>query len=52
VYAYLPANAGKLIMSARQSDDLLSPWQGFAVFCGWTVVLLGAAAFLLNRRDV
>lgn len=53
VSAYLPTNAGKLIMSAhRQSTDLLSPWQGFAVFCGWTVLLLGAAVLLLNRRDV
>ena len=53
VNAYLPANAGKLIMSAhQQSSDLLSPWQGFAIFCAWTILLLGAAALLLNRRDV
>jgi ABC-2 type transport system permease protein len=52
VHAYLPSEAGHLIASAHQrSDDLLSPWQGFGVFCLWTAVLLGAAAWLLNRRD-
>jgi ABC-2 type transport system permease protein len=52
VHAYLPSEAGHLIASARQgTDDLLSPWQGFGVFCLWTGVLLGAAAWLLNRRD-
>jgi ABC-2 type transport system permease protein len=30
---------------------VLSPWQGFGVFCLWTVVLLAACAYLLVRRD-
>ena len=52
VHAYLPSEAGHLIGQATQnSDDLLSPWQGFGVFCLWTAVLLGVAAWLLNRRD-
>jgi len=52
VHAYLPSEAGSLIGQAHQAkDDLLSPWQGFGVFCLWTVVLLGLAAWLLNRRD-
>ena len=52
VHAYLPSEAGRLITSAhRASGDLLSPWQGFAVFCLWTATLLGVAAWLLNHRD-
>lgn len=52
VHAYLPSEAGHLIGQATKgSDDLLSPWQGFGVFCLWTAVLLGVAAWLLNRRD-
>ena len=29
----------------------LAPWAGFAVLCGWTVVALGLAVYLLRRRD-
>ncbi len=29
----------------------LAPWTGFAVMCGWAVLGLGVAAFLLHRRD-
>jgi ABC-2 type transport system permease protein len=52
IYSYMPANAGILVTHARQqAADLLSPWQGLAVLCLWTAVLLGAAGFLLVRRD-
>jgi ABC-2 type transport system permease protein len=52
VHAYLPSEAGHLVAQAHQgSGDLLSPWQGFGVFCLWTAALLAAAAYLLNRRD-
>jgi ABC-2 type transport system permease protein len=52
LHAYLPSEAGRLIAQAHQGPhDLLTPWQGLGVFCGWTVVLLGAAASLLQRRD-
>jgi ABC-2 type transport system permease protein len=52
VHAYLPSEAGRLIAQAHQGPhDLLTPWQGFGVFCLWTAVLLGAAAYLLQRRD-
>ena len=50
--AYLPTNAGGLIMSVHpQSDQLLSPWQGYGVFAIWTVVLLAIAGWLLVKRD-
>jgi ABC-2 type transport system permease protein len=52
VHAYLPSEAGQLIARSHQrSGDLLSPWQGFGVFCLWTVLLLAAAIYLLERRD-
>jgi ABC-2 type transport system permease protein len=52
VNAYLPGNAGQLIMSSgRDPSQLLTPWQGFGVMCLWTVVLMALAALLLRRRD-
>jgi ABC-2 type transport system permease protein len=52
INAYLPEQAGSLISHAQQtSSDLLSPWQGFGVFCIWTLLLLAAAAYFLDRRD-
>jgi ABC-2 type transport system permease protein len=52
VHAYLPSEAGRLVAQAHQGPhDLLTPWQGLGVFCLWTMVLLGAAAYLLQRRD-
>lgn len=52
IHAYLPSEAGHLIGQARQSPtDLLTAWQGFGVFCLWTLALLTIAAVLLQRRD-
>jgi ABC-type transport system involved in multi-copper enzyme maturation permease subunit len=52
VHAYLPTVAGQLITQDKPSaGQLLSAWQGFGVFCGWTALLLGAAIYLLQRRD-
>lgn len=52
VNAYMPVNAGVLILQPQQQPgDLLSPWQGFAVFGGWTVLLLIIAAVMFQRRD-
>jgi ABC-2 type transport system permease protein len=52
INAYLPEQAGGLITEAhRHQGDLLSPWQGFGVFCIWAAVLLALAAYLLRRRD-
>jgi ABC-2 type transport system permease protein len=50
--AYLPQQAGSLVYGAHaRLGQLLSPWQGFGVFCLWTLVLLAAAAWLLRTRD-
>jgi hypothetical protein len=52
IHQYLPTVAGVLIArTAQQPDDLLSPWQGFGVFCLWVAVLLAGAGWLLARRD-
>jgi len=52
IHAYLPTIAGQLITADKhQSGQLLSPWQGFGVFCAWTALLLIAATLLLDRRD-
>jgi ABC-2 type transport system permease protein len=52
VHGYLPTIAGQLVaQTSQQSGDVLSPWQGFGVFCIWTVVLLAACGYLLIHRD-
>lgn len=48
---YLPLTAGSAIMAIRPDSSSLSPWAGFAVFCGYTIVLGALAAYLLVRRD-
>ena len=52
IHAYMPTVAGLLItQDKQQSGQLLTPWQGFGVFCAWTALLLIAGAYLLKRRD-
>jgi ABC-type transport system involved in multi-copper enzyme maturation permease subunit len=52
VNGYLPEQAGTLVGQVHPSGgQVLSAWQGFGVFCLWTLVLMVAAGFLLNRRD-
>jgi ABC-type transport system involved in multi-copper enzyme maturation permease subunit len=49
---YLPLNAAMAVATSTFEDSHhLSPWAGFAMFCGYTAVVLGAAAVLLVRRD-
>ncbi|AXK37742.1 ABC transporter permease [Streptomyces armeniacus] len=36
---------------ARPVDDMLSPWTGLAVLCGYTAAVLAAGGWLLARRD-
>jgi ABC-2 type transport system permease protein len=52
VYGYLPTVAGREITrTTTLSGQVLSAWQGFGVFCLWTVILLAGATILLKRRD-
>ena len=49
---YLPSNAGGVLWgSPLTTTHALSPWTGFAVLCGYAVVLTGLAAWRLRRRD-
>ena len=48
---WLPSNAGQALLSVSSDNTTLSPWRGSAVFCGYTVLALTAAAILLMRRD-
>ncbi|MGY4916411.1 ABC transporter permease [Streptomyces sp. 900116325] len=47
---YLPSNAGQAVLSVVP-DPAMAPWTGLALFAGYTVALLGIAAWLLKRRD-
>jgi ABC-2 type transport system permease protein len=47
---YLPSNAGGALWGSPL-NGALSPWTGFAVLCGYAVVLIAAAAWRLRRRD-
>ena len=49
---YFTSNAGSVVTVARQTDpDALGPWEGYAVFTLYWVVLLAVAAVLMRRRD-
>jgi ABC-2 type transport system permease protein len=48
---YLPTAAGSAVATARPSSDTLAPWTGFGLFCLYTAVVLGLAAWQLGRRD-
>jgi ABC-type transport system involved in multi-copper enzyme maturation permease subunit len=49
---YLPANAGGALWgNPLTTGHELGPWAGFAVLCGYAVVLTAAAAWRLRRRD-
>lgn len=48
---YLPGNAGQAVMTVAADGTHLTPWTGFAVFCGYTAVTLAVGALRLVRRD-
>jgi ABC-2 type transport system permease protein len=49
---YLPNSAGTVVAQAVSDPGMLSPWTGFALFCGYTAIAVVVAAVLLRRRDV
>jgi ABC-type transport system involved in multi-copper enzyme maturation permease subunit len=51
VLKYLPSNAGSAFTSLTSTGDVLTSWQGFAVFTGWVVLAIVGAAVALVRRD-
>ena len=52
---YLPANIGLILFSTERTPDHVtspfSPWTGFALFVGYTVVTMGIGCWVLVRRD-
>jgi ABC-2 type transport system permease protein len=49
---YLPSNAGDAIWGgAAAVPSPLSPWTGFALLCGYAVIVIGAGAWRLRRSD-
>jgi hypothetical protein len=52
VAPYLPSNAGEVLWGgASNLQNALAPWTGFALLCGYAVVIVGAAAWRLRRAD-
>jgi ABC-type transport system involved in multi-copper enzyme maturation permease subunit len=51
ILPYLPSRAGSALISVHQQAGALSPWAGFAVMCGYAVVAMAGAAYVLKRRD-
>ena len=49
---FLPSNASGAVWGASLSPVSMTPTDGFALLCGYTVVLCGAAAWRLRRGDV
>lgn len=47
---YLPLQAGERVLQLQ--GGTLSPWEGFAVLCGYAIAAIALAAVLLKRRDV
>ena len=48
---YLPSSAGQAITRVHPDPASLSPWTGFALFCGYAALVLVLAAVRLRRRD-
>jgi hypothetical protein len=51
VLKYLPSNAGNAFTALATTGDVLTAWQGFAVFTGWVVLAVIGATVALVRRD-
>ncbi len=49
---YLPSSIGTALTNGTTvAGNSLAPWTGFAVLCGYAVVLIGIAAWRLRRAD-
>jgi len=48
---YLPSNAGAALYGVANVDNPLPPWAGFGLMCGYAAVVIGAAAWRLQRTD-
>lgn len=51
VSRFLPNQAGSALLHLTPQSNSLTPWGGFAVFCGYAIVALVLGGLLLVRRD-
>ncbi|WP_371786410.1 ABC transporter permease [Streptosporangium subroseum] len=51
VTTYFPPNAGSQIAVVMPEPGMLSPWNGFSVYCLWIAAVFLAATYLLRHRD-
>ena len=51
VYRYLPTPAGAAVGKVHPDPLSLAPWAGLGLFCLYTAMVLGLAAWQLRRRD-
>jgi ABC-type transport system involved in multi-copper enzyme maturation permease subunit len=49
---WVPLNAGGAIWENVTGVHPFSPWTGFAVFCGYAALAVGAGLYRFRRRDV
>jgi ABC-type transport system involved in multi-copper enzyme maturation permease subunit len=48
---WIPFNAGSAIWEQSSAPHMLSPWAGFAVFCGYAAVAIAAGLYRFRTRD-
>jgi ABC-2 type transport system permease protein len=48
---WIPFNAGGAIWENVSAPNMLSPWTGFAVLCGYAAIALAGGLILFRRRD-
>jgi ABC-type transport system involved in multi-copper enzyme maturation permease subunit len=48
---WVPFNAGGAIWENQSGTAMFSPWTGFAVFCAYAAIALGAGLILFRKRD-
>ncbi len=48
---FLPSNAGSGIFQLHPQPDMLAPWTGFALFCGYALLALILGGLTLRARD-
>jgi ABC-2 type transport system permease protein len=51
VEKFWPTQAGGQLTNVMRASHTLSPWVGFGDFCIFAAILMGAAFYVLDRRD-
>ncbi|SDC81502.1 ABC-type transport system involved in multi-copper enzyme maturation, permease component [Geodermatophilus telluris] len=51
VVRWLPGQAGSSVLQRVTTADEFAPWTGYAVLCGYLVLLFAAAVVTVRRRD-